>query len=151
MENTISLIILSIVSDEELLITILADAVVLCAAIIGVIINVLKVFTAKKERNKLIRIALVLVCIIVILFITPEIRKNYNIYHNYKFTEGEIIGFCKTSKNEDGVLFKYNLDGNVYQNCNNYFPFPKDSIKMNKKYKVRVNLNEPNDGRIILE
>lgn len=143
--------ILVIVTDEQLLISLIVDVVIFLAAVSGIILNVVKIIYSKKERNKIVRFLLIAVCLIAGILIIPEIRRNYNMYMNYTFVKGKITGFCTTEKKEAGVLFEYEINGNRYTNCNAFFPFPKDSLKINAECNVRVNLMEPQDGRIILK
>ncbi|GAB4448189.1 MAG: hypothetical protein OHK0036_03350 [Bacteroidia bacterium] len=142
---------LVVVSDEQVLASIIVECVVLLACVGGIGLNLYKLIYVKGERNKFVRVILLIVFITCIVFLLPVFHKDVYMYSNYKIVEGRIIDFCKTEKNEDGVQFIYKYNGQDYTNCNVYFPFPKDSISFNKSYKIRVNIVQPEDGRIILE
>ncbi|GAB4209122.1 MAG: hypothetical protein Fur0023_21180 [Bacteroidia bacterium] len=144
-------VVLSIVTNEQLLISIIAGAFAVISCIVGIVLNVIKIIGSHKEKNKSVRVFIILVCLALLSYILPETIKNYNIYTNYQYVEGKIIDFCITPKREEGVSFKYTINGKEFTNCNAYFPYPKDSLKPNMKCTVRVSLSEPEDGRIILE
>lgn len=143
--------ILSIVTNEQLAISLIIDIVLFCAAVSGILFNSVKIFYAPHERNKGLRILIIVVCTGLLFFIIPETQKNYSIYRHSTIVKGKIKGFCITSKNEEGIEFIYYLNNQSYTNCNAYFPYPKDSLNFDKEYDVRVNLRYPYDGRIILK
>lgn len=142
---------LVVVSDEQVLASVIVECVVLLVCVAGIGLNLYKLFGARNERNKFVRVVLIVIFITCIVILLPIFHKDVYMYSNYQIVEGKVIGFCKTDKNEDGVQFIYKYNDEDYSNCNVYFPFPKDSISFNKSYKVRVNIVQPEDGRIILE
>ncbi len=144
-------VILIIVSDEQLIISIIAGSIILMAAIGGIILNIYFFFKAKQQRNKFVRILLLIFLIIISVFVYQDLKKNYYFYINNIYVQGRIIQFCKTDRNEEGVYFEYLINGKIYTNCNSFFPFPKDSIKIHTIYPVRVNKLYPKDGRILLK
>ncbi len=142
-------VILNIVTDEQLLVSIIAGTTIIMAAIFGIFLNVYNLTKKNKQRNKAVRIVLLAIFIGIIILLFPEVRSNYSLYKNNKTISGKVIGFCKTSRGDDAVSFEYSVDGKTYNNCNSYFPFPKDSIKINSSYPIRVDVTHPESGRIV--
>lgn len=142
---------LVIVTNEQLVISIITGSVISIAALAGIVFNLYNLFKVNYQRNKFIRLIFIVFFMVVLYFSIRETAKNYFFYNNYIEAEGKIIDFCRTEKNEEGVLFEYEVMGMTYHNCNVYFPIPKDSIDIQKKYIVRVNKLHPADGRILLK
>jgi len=142
---------LVIVTNEQLVISIITGCVISIVALGGIVFNLYNLFKANYQRNKFIRLFFIVFFIVVLYFSITETAKNYFFYNNYIEVEGKIIDFCRTEKNEEGVLFEYEVMGKTYHNCNVYFPVPKDSIDRQKIYIVRVNKLHPADGRILLK
>lgn len=143
-------VILNIVSDEELTISIITGSVIALFSIGGVLFNIYAFVKPAQQRNKMARVVLILIFLVIFFFAYKDTTKNILFYKHSTQIEGKVVGFCKTPRNEDGVLFEYTINNKTYTNCNPYFPFPKDSIKINRYYRIRVNTLQPEDGRILL-
>ncbi|GIV27251.1 MAG: hypothetical protein KatS3mg027_1065 [Bacteroidia bacterium] len=145
-----TLIKLIIVSNEQLIATIIASFIIIISSIIGIILNIYFLLKTTHQRNKFVRFFLIALFSIAAVFFYNQFTVNYSFYRNNTFVVGKVLDFCKTDRNEEGVYFEYHFNNQLFRNCNVIFPFPKDSVKIGKTYQVRVNKLHPEDGRIIL-
>lgn len=140
---------LSIVSDEELLASIVAGGLALIAATGGIFLNIYHLVKRSRQQNKFVRLFFLVFFILVIYFLFPFWQENYALYEKPVYVKGKVIGYCHTAFGE-GVLFQYEWNGVTYQNCNTFFPLPKDSVEIGKTYQVRCAVGYPSKGRIYL-
>ncbi len=146
-----ALIQFNIVSNEQLIATIIVSFIILISSVVGIILNIYYLLKATHQRNKFVRFFLMVLFSIATVFFYKQFTMNYSFYQNNTFVEGKVLDFCQTDRKEEGVYFEYRFNNQVYRNCNVFFPFPKDSIKIGNVYQVRVNKLHPEDGRIILK
>lgn len=144
-------VILNIVTDEQLLISIIAGTVIIISAILGILLNIYYLFQKNRQKNKSVRIVLLIAFAVITVFLIREVKNNYALYKNSTLITGKVTGFCKTARGEDGVSFEYIFNNQLYSNCDVYFPFPKDSIRVGDSYPVKINIRHPEMGRIIFK
>lgn len=89
---------LVIVTNEQLVISIITGSVISIAALAGIVFNLYNLFKVNYQRNKFIRLIFIVFFMVVLYFSIRETAKNYFFYNNYIEAEGKIIDFCRTEK-----------------------------------------------------
>ena len=140
---------LSVVTDNELLASQIVKTIFIVILSIGIIFNLIRFFKNKLRKKKIINTAGFLILSAVLLHVSRIYKEDRSLRHNSKYISGTTIGYCSQIALGAGVEFEYELGGKKYRNCNTYHPISKDSIIVpGGKYSVRVSNDYPGLGRM---
>lgn len=140
---------LSNVSDEQLLTSQIVTTVFLCLLAIAIGYNLYKAVRSKETIRRVISACIVVVLGIVAYFTIQEYGVQSSLLSDAGFAPGKTLGYCDVTGLGKGVLFEYEVQGRVYQNCNTVHPFPIDSVVVPSGiYLVRYSKDNPGDGRM---
>ena len=110
------------------------------------LVCIINVFIQKETDDKFKFLVGSIISLMLTFFVVQLPYTEYNLLYNYKWTDGKIIGRCKTGKGSRLYKFEYYVDKKRYTNCNSAQGY--GIIKIGDIYKVRVSDAVPEIGRI---
>ncbi|MBS1949114.1 MAG: hypothetical protein JST47_15235 [Bacteroidetes bacterium] len=140
---------LNIVTDEQLLISQIVKTVLLCLVGLGIVYNLSKIIRTKENIRRIISCFILLVLCVAAFFTAREYRIESPMLSHPKYVQGTTIGYCNVTGLGLGIEFEYEVNGQVFRNCNTFYPVPRDNIVVPKgKYMVRYSEKYVEDGRM---
>lgn len=140
---------LSNVSDEQLLTSQIVTTVFLCLLTAGILYNLYRVFRTKETVRRVISACIVVTLGIVAYFVVGEYEAQASLLKEARYTPGKTIGYCDVTGLGRGIRFEYSVNGTVYRLCNTVHPVPIDSVTVpGGLYMVRYSEHDPGNGRI---
>lgn len=140
---------LSNVSDEQLLTSQIVTTVFLCLLAAGILYNLYRVVRSKETVRRVISACIVLALSVVAFFTAKEYTSQALLLSDASFVQGTTLGYCSVPGLGRGIRFEYVVHGKVYRNCNTFHPVPVDSVQVEGgRYMVRYSESDPSDGRM---
>ena len=140
---------LNIVTDEELLASEVVKTILLILILVGIVYNLIRVIRSGTNSRKIINIFILLVLFVLVFFVGKEYIVEGAMLRNPQYVKGTTIGYCSVFALGKGIEFEYEINGKKFWNCNTYYPFAKDSIKVpGGEYTVRCSQSFPDKGRM---
>lgn len=140
---------LNIVTDEQLLISQIVKTVLLCLIIGGIIFNIIRIIRLRENVRRIIGCCILIILFVAVYFTVRQYRIESALLAHPKYVQGKTTGYCSVTGLGQGIEFEYEVDGEVFHNCNTYYPIPKDSIQVpDGNYKVRYSDRFINEGRM---
>ncbi|GAB1430288.1 hypothetical protein MASR2M18_11210 [Ignavibacteria bacterium] len=146
------MLLLSIVTDDELLTSQIVKAILLVLLCGGIIYNLYRVIRHETRIRRIINACILFLLVVATFIVSREFVFETSLLNEPKFTEGITIGYCNVFGRGEGIEFEYEADGVKYRCCNTFHPVSKDSIKVpDGKYKVRYTDKYKDKGRMIFK
>lgn len=146
------MLLLSIVTDDELLTSQIVKAILLVLLCGGIFYNLYKVIRYETRTRRIINACILFVLAVASVVVLKEFLFEKALLNEPIYTEGTTIGYCSVFGRGEGIEFEYEADGVKYQCCNTFHPVSKDSIKVpGGKYKVRYTEQYKDKGRMIFK
>lgn len=140
---------LSNVSDEQLLTSQIVTILFLCLITLGIVYNLYKVVRSKETVRRVISAGIVVVLGITAYFTNREYRIQASLLSDAHYVPGRTVEYCSVTGLGKGVRFEYTIHGKVYRVCNTVHPVPIDSVVVpDGQYMVRYSEHDPGNGRI---
>ncbi len=140
---------LYIVTDEQLIISQIVKAVLICLVTIGLIFNVVRIIRLKELVRRIISAVILLALVTADYFILKEFLIESALLNSNQYVEGVTLGLCTVTGLGQGVEFKYEINGKTYIRCNTFYPISEDSITVpDGKYMIRYSEKYLDEGRI---
>lgn len=142
-------ILLSVVTDDELLASQIVKTIFLVILSGGIIFNLIQFFRTENRKRKVISAGALLILSVVSYFVFNAYRVEGSLRNEYQYVPGITIGYCTKFALGEGIEFEYEVNGKKYSNCNTFHPISKDSIIVpGGKYSVRCSDKYPDEGRM---
>ncbi|MBS1633614.1 MAG: hypothetical protein JST10_13685 [Bacteroidetes bacterium] len=143
------MLLLNIVSDEQLLTSQIVKTVLLCLLGAGLIYNLFKLIRRKEKVKRIINSVIFLLLCVVAYFTIQAYRIEGSLLNHPRYVIGTTMGDCSVTGLGQGIEFEYEVDGRTFHNCSTYYPVSKDSIKVpGGKYMVRYSDKFVDKGRM---
>ena len=140
---------LSIVTDEELLTSQIVKSILLIIVALGIIYNLYRLFRKEPSKRKMINIVLFALLSVVIVFVYKAYRVETALLKDPEYVPGITLGYCSVFALGIGIEFEYEVNGEKFRCCNTFHPISKDSIIVpGQKYIVRYSDKFPDAGRM---
>ncbi len=140
---------LNIVTDEQLLTSQIVKTVLLCLIAVGIIFNIIRIFRLQENVRRVINSCILVILCIAAYFTLKQYIIESSLLKHPEYIQGNTIGYCSVTGLGQGIEFEYEVDGQVFHNCNTYYPISKDSIKVpDGKYMVRYSAKCISEGRM---
>ena len=147
--NTMLKAIIISVTNDQLFVTKYVTLIAFVLLIIGATVYIFKFFRAGSGKEKLKKIIVAIVFVLLSLPVMRVFDIENNLLNNAKYINGTTTGYCNVFAKGEGVEFEYEVNGRIYINCNTFHPIPKDDIKVpDGKYYVRYSEKYPDIGRM---
>lgn len=140
---------LNIVTDDELLTSLVVKAILLFLMTVGIIYNLFRIVRSQPGMKKIINSSFFIFLSVAIIFVIKEYRVEAALLKSSQYVEGTTLDYCSVFAKGRGIEFEYEVNGRKYHNCNTFHPVSKDSIIVPAgKYMVRVSKKFPGKGRM---
>lgn len=143
------MLLLNIVSDEQLLTSQIVKTVLLCLVGLGIVFNLFRIVRNKEKVKRIINGFLLLILIGVAYFAIKEYRLEASLLKQPKYAEGTTLGPCSVAGLGQGIEFEYEVNGMTIHGCSTYYPVSRDSIVVpGGRYMVRYSDKFIEEGRM---
>lgn len=140
---------MSIVTDDELLTSQVVKAILLVIIFVGIIYNLFRIVRAETKGKKLINLSLLIFLFAAFVFVFKQYRVEAALLKSPEYLSGTTIGYCKVFAKGQGIEFEYEINGDKFINRDTFHPISKDSIIVpGGKYLVRYSKKFPGKGRM---
>lgn len=146
------MLLISIVTDEELLTSQIVKAILLVLLCGGIFYNTYKIIRDETRTRRIINACILAILVAATIIVFREYAFETALLNEPKYTEGTTLGYCSVFGRGEGIEFEYEADGVKYTSCDTFHPVAKDSIKVpGGKYKVRYAEKYKDKGRMIFK